>query len=52
MKIIEFKYRDEFTDGEWRYQVCFAGSVEECKKFYGLGTDCEFEILSVEEVGE
>lgn len=50
MKIIEFKYKDEFTNGEWRYQACVVGSVEECKKLYGLGTDCEFEILSIEEV--
>lgn len=52
MKIIEFKYKDEFTDGEWRYQACVVSSVEECKKLYGLGADCEFEILSVEEVEE
>ena len=27
-------------------------SVEECKRLYGLGIDCEYRILSVEEVKE
>ena len=46
---IKFKYRDELSNWEWRNQECIMSSVEECKKVYGLGIDCEYEILSVEE---
>ena len=46
---IKFKNRDELSNWEWRNQECIMSSVEECKKVYGLGVDCEYEILSVEE---
>ena len=46
---IKFRYRDELSRGEWRNQECYMSSVAECKKIYGLGVDCEYEILSVEE---
>lgn len=49
---IKFRYKDEYSHGEWSYQECIVGSVKECIEFYGLGTDCEYEILSVEEVSE
>lgn len=47
---IKFKYRDEMSNWEWREQECTVESVVECKKLYGLGVDCEYQIISVEEV--
>lgn len=47
---IKFKYRDELSRGEWRTQECIVRSVAECIRIYGLGKDCEYEIMSVEEV--
>ncbi len=50
MVAVKFKYRDEYSNGEWREQKCVVNSVEECKKIYGLGIDCEYKIISVEEI--
>lgn len=47
---IIFAYRDEMSRGEWRKQECIMPSVEECIRIYGLGIDCEYRILSVEEI--
>ena len=47
---IKFEYRDELSRGEWREQECIVSSVEECKRIYGLGIDCDYRIISVEEV--
>lgn len=47
---IKFKYADQYSNWEWRYQECTMSSVEECKRIYGLGVDCNYEIISVEEV--
>ena len=47
---ITFQYADEMSHWEWRTQTCVMSSVEECKKVYGLGVDCEYRIISVEEV--
>lgn len=47
---IVFEYRDEFTNGKWHKQECTCSSVQECIDWYGLGVDCEYHILSVEEV--
>lgn len=47
---IKFKYRDNYSNGEWRNQECIMSSVEQCIKIYGLGVDCDYEIISVEEV--
>ena len=49
---IKFRYKDELSKWEWRTQNCCVSSVEECIKIYGLGVDCEYEILEVEEVKE
>lgn len=49
---ITFKYRDEYSHGEWRTQTCCMSSVSECIKVYGLGVDCDYEIVSVEEVSK
>lgn len=47
---ITFEYMDDWSHGEWREQTCVVSSVERCKEIYGLGTDCEYRIISVEEV--
>lgn len=44
---ITFRYRDELSHWEWREQSCVVSSVAECIRIYGLGVDCEYEILSV-----
>ena len=49
---ITFKYKDRYTNGKWNEQSCIMESVEECKEFYGLGVDCEYEIISVEEIND
>ena len=46
---IEFEYADELSNWEWRKQECYVSSVEECKKLYGLGVDCDYRILKIEE---
>lgn len=50
MKKITFRYKDKYTNGEWREQSCVMKSVAQCIEWYGLGVDCEYEIISVEEV--
>lgn len=50
MKKITFKYADALSNWQWRTQTCTVSSVEECIKIYGLGVDCEYEILTVEDV--
>lgn len=50
MLLIKFKYRDQMSNWEWREQECCCSSVKECKELYGLSIDCDYEILSVEEV--
>ena len=50
MKKIKFKYRDEISNWEWREQECVVSSGEECIKIYGLGIDCDYEILKVEDI--
>ena len=47
---VKFEYRDDYSRGERNEQECVVRSVEECKKLYGLGIDCEYKIISVEEV--
>ena len=47
---IKFKYKDEFSHGKWSEQECTVSSLKECIKIYGLGIDCEYQILSVEEI--
>ena len=46
---IKFRYKDQYTRGNWSYQECEVRSVEECISIYGL-KEIEYEILSVEEV--
>ena len=47
---IKFEYCDELSRGKWREQECIVSSVEECKRIYGLGIDCDYRIISVEEI--
>lgn len=47
---VVFRYKDEYTFGKWETQECVVNSVQKYKKNYGLGVDCEYRILSVEEV--
>lgn len=47
---ITFEYMDRYTNGNWSNQSCIVSSVEECKKIYGLGIDCEYRIISIKEV--
>ena len=47
---ITFMYRDELSKWEWRKQSCIMSSVQNCIDIYGLGIDCDYRILSVEEV--
>lgn len=47
---IKFEYRDALSNWEWRKQECMVRSVDECIRIYGLGIDCEYRIVSVEEV--
>ena len=47
---IKFEYRDEYSYPKWNTQECTVSSVVECKRIYGLGVDCEYRILSIEEV--
>ena len=49
MKHIKFRYKDEFTNGEWSYQECYLPSLQECINCYGLD-QIEYEILLIEEV--
>jgi len=44
---VVFKYKNENTFGKWETQECVVNSMQECKKIYGLGVDCEYRILSV-----
>ena len=49
---ITFRYADAMSNWEWRTQSCRVSSVAECIRIYGLGIDCEYEIIKVKEVEE
>lgn len=49
---IEFEYRDDMSNWEWRKQSCVMSSVEECKRIYGLGVDCDYRILKVTDLDQ
>lgn len=48
MHHIVFEYADAMSGWDWRRQECYVSSVEECKRIYGLGVDCEYRIISDE----
>lgn len=45
---IVFEYRDQYSQGNWITQECMVSSIEECRKIYGLGVDCEYRFLLIE----
>ena len=47
---IVFEYCDKYSYPKWNRQECMVSSVEECKRIYGLGVDCEYKIISIEEI--
>lgn len=47
---ITFEYCDEMSKGKWRKQTCVMSSVAECKKVYGLGVDCDYRIIEIEQI--
>ena len=47
---IEFEYRGQYCYPKWNTQSCIVSSVEEAKRIYGLGVDCEYQIISIKEV--
>lgn len=47
---IVFEYCDRYTNGKWNRQECVVSSLKECMEFYGLGIDCDYRIISIEEV--
>ena len=44
---VTFRYKDAFTHGKWNEQSCIVESVSQAIEIYGLGIDCEYEIMSV-----
>lgn len=55
---IEFEYKDKLSHGNWNRQSCslYANdkydAIQQCKDLYGLGIDCEYNILGVQREGE
>ena len=47
---VKFEYKDAMSNWEWKRQECVVSSLEECKRIYGLGIDCDYRILSVEKL--
>lgn len=46
---IRFRYKDEYSNGNWNEQECIVRSLKECKELYGLDY-CEYEIIEIKEV--
>ena len=55
---IEFRYADMLSNWVWHNQSCTVSASDEhearrkCIKLYGLGVDCEYEIIEVRKVGD
>lgn len=47
MKDVRFLYRDEGTNGEWREREGRFRDVAQAIKWYGLGEDCEYRMVTV-----
>lgn len=47
---IVFEYCDSMSGWAWRRQECYVRSVAECVKIYGLGIDCDYRFVSIEQV--
>lgn len=48
MKRITFEYMDRYSNGKWNTQTCECSSVKECIEWYGLGVDCDYRIIKIE----
>ena len=49
---IVFEYADAMSGWEWRRQECYMSSLRKCIEMYGLGKDCDYRVISVEEVDD
>ena len=53
---VKFKYADSYSRWCWRNQECTLEArneqeaKEKCMKLYGLGVDCDYQIVSVKEI--
>ena len=47
---VTFEYCDAYSDGEYKEQVCVVSKLQDAIDFYGLGFDCDYNILSIERV--
>ena len=53
---VKFKYADAHSNWEWRNQSCTIYGRDEyearmkCADLYGLGSDCDYQIISVKEI--
>ncbi len=53
---VKFKYCDGLSDWEWREQSGIFSAkdeteaIQKCRKIYGLGIDCHYQIISVKKV--
>lgn len=47
---IVFEYCDEMSNWKWKRQECVMSSVKECKEVYGLGIDCDYRIIEIEQI--
>ena len=47
---IVFEYADAMSGWKWRRQECYVSSLRQCIEWYGLGKDCDYRIVSVEEI--
>lgn len=53
---VAFKYADAMSNWTWRAQKCSVVAKSEaearvkCIQLYGLGVDCDYEIVSVKEL--
>lgn len=53
---IKFRFIDALSNGHWIVQQCSLyandpySAKQKCIELYGLGIDCEYEIISVEEI--
>ena len=47
---ITFIYRDETSHWRWKEQSGTYDSVEDCIEMNGLGIDCDYRIINIEEI--
>lgn len=53
---VRFKYADAMSNWKWNEQECslygdsITEAIERCVNLYGLGVDCQYQIIEVKEV--